>query len=279
MKKKIIISFICFIAAISWLGIIVGHGVTIGHNFNKSDNWSRYMKQKTITVGLDDTFVPMGFRNKEGQITGYDVDLAREVFKQYGIKVNFQPIDWLMKETELRNGTIDLIWNGYSVTPQRARVVAFSKPYFSNGQVLVTLRANNILKPADLENKILGVQSSSTGATDLDAQPKILKRYIANQQPIYYDTFMNSVNDLNAGRIQAILIDRVYADYYISHLSNPHKYRIIESNFPVDQFAVGLRQSDVTLQKKINVALEHLKANGKLAQLNEKWFGKTTLKQ
>lgn len=279
MGKRILTSLLCFGAAVLWLFVIVGPGLTIGHDFNHDDNWSRYEKQKTITVGLDDTFVPMGFRNKAGNITGYDVDLAREVFKQYGIKVNFQPIDWLMKETELRNGTIDLIWNGYSVTPQRAKVVAFSKPYFSNGQVLVTLRKNNILKPADMQGKVLGVQSSSTGATDLDAEPKILRQYIANQQPIYYDTFMNAVNDLNAGRIQAILIDRVYADYYISHLSNPKMYRISESGFPVDKFAVGLRQSDITLQHKINQALTKLQANGELASLNQRWFGASTIKK
>ncbi|MCM0598828.1 amino acid ABC transporter substrate-binding protein [Periweissella fabalis] len=279
MAKRIIISIVGFIIAILWLFIIVGRGVTIGHDFNRADNWRTYQQNKTITVGLDDTFVPMGFRNKEGQIVGYDVDLAREVFKQYGIKVKFQPIDWLMKETELRNGTIDLIWNGYSYTPERAKVVGFSKPYFANGQVLVSLRSNNILKSADMKGKVLGVQSSSTGATDLDANPKILKQYIKNHQPILYDTFMNSMNDLNAGRIQGVLIDRVYADYYISHLPNPSKYRIVESGFPVDQFAVGIRKSDITLQNKVNEAITKMRVDGQLAKLNQKWFGDTNIKK
>ncbi|CAH0417290.1 amino acid ABC transporter substrate-binding protein [Periweissella fabaria] len=279
MGKRIITSVIGFVIAIAWLLIIVGHGVTVGHNFNHADNWSQYEQKKTITVGLDDTFVPMGFRDKEGHIVGYDIDLARAVFKQYGIKVNFQPIDWLMKETELRNGTIDLIWNGYSYTPERAKVVGFSKPYFANGQVLVSLRNNHILTAADMKGKVLGVQSSSTGATDLDANPQVLKQYISNHQPILYDTFMNSMNDLNAGRIQGVLIDRVYADYYVSHLPNPGKYRIVESGFPVDQFAVGIRKSDVTLQRKVNAAISKMRANGELAKINQKWFGEGNIKQ
>lgn len=279
MGKRIITSVIGFAIAIAWLLIIVGHGVTVGHNFNHADNWSQYEQKKTITVGLDDTFVPMGFRDKEGHIVGYDIDLARAVFKQYGIKVNFQPIDWLMKETELRNGTIDLIWNGYSYTPERAKVVGFSKPYFANGQVLVSLRNNHILTAADMKGKVLGVQSSSTGATDLDANPQVLKQYISNHQPILYDTFMNSMNDLNAGRIQGVLIDRVYADYYVSHLPNPGKYRIVESGFPVDQFAVGIRKSDVTLQRKVNAAISKMRANGELAKINQKWFGEGNIKQ
>ena len=84
---------------------------------NTQDTWSKIEKKKQVVVGLDDSFVPMGFVKKNGQLTGYDVDLAREVFKQYGIKVSFQTIDWSMNVTELRNGTIDLIWNGYSETP------------------------------------------------------------------------------------------------------------------------------------------------------------------
>ncbi|CAH0418603.1 amino acid ABC transporter substrate-binding protein [Periweissella ghanensis] len=279
MRKRILPSVAGFAIAILWLFIIVGRGVSIGHDFNHDDNWRAYQQKKSITVGLDDTFVPMGFRNKEGQIVGYDVDLARAVFKQYGIKVNFQPIDWLMKETELRNGTIDLIWNGYSYTPERAKVVGFSKPYFANGQVLVSLRRNDILKSADMKGKVLGVQSSSTGATDLDAQPQVLKQYISNHQAIQYDTFMNSMNDLNAGRIQGVLIDRVYADYYVSHLPNPGKYRIVESGFPVDQFAVGIRKSDQTLQRKVNAAIAKMRTDGQLAKLNQKWFGERNIKE
>ena len=71
---------------------------------DSQDTWARIEKQKKVVIGLDDSFVPMGFRQKNGQLVGYDVDLAKAVFKEYGIKVDFQPIDWSMKETELRNG-------------------------------------------------------------------------------------------------------------------------------------------------------------------------------
>ena len=61
------------------------------------DTWNRIERRKRVIVGLDDSFVPMDFRQKNGKLVGYDVDLARAVFKQYGIKVDFQPIDWSMK--------------------------------------------------------------------------------------------------------------------------------------------------------------------------------------
>src|SRR5699024_11098400 len=79
---------------------------------NTQDTWNRIASKKQVVIGLDDSFVPMGFEKKNGQLTGYDIDLAKAVFKQYGIKVSFQTIDWSMNVTELRNGTIDLLWNG-----------------------------------------------------------------------------------------------------------------------------------------------------------------------
>ena len=73
---------------------------------NTQDTWSRIQRRKRVVIGLDDSFVPMGYRQKNGKLVGYDIDLAKAVFKQYGIKADFQTIDWSMKETELKNGTI-----------------------------------------------------------------------------------------------------------------------------------------------------------------------------
>ena len=74
---------------------------------------------KTLVVGLDDTFAPMGFRDDAGELVGFDIDLAKAVTEKIGYEVTFQPIDWAMKETELNSGNIDCIWNGYSITEER----------------------------------------------------------------------------------------------------------------------------------------------------------------
>ena len=83
-----------------------------GKRKSNEDQWTRINEEKRIIIGLDDSFVPMGFQDKSGKIVGFDVDLAKAVFKLYGISVDFQPIDWSMKETELNTGNIDAIWNG-----------------------------------------------------------------------------------------------------------------------------------------------------------------------
>ncbi|MFD1393005.1 amino acid ABC transporter substrate-binding protein [Lacticaseibacillus jixianensis] len=235
--------------------------------------WPRIKQTKKVVVGLDDSFVPMGFRQKDGSLAGYDIDLARALFKLYGVKVSFQTIDWSMKETELRNQTIDLIWNGYTVTPERAKQVAFSQEYLKNHQVLVTKRADNIKSFADMKGKVVGAQSESSGSADIDAQPKKLKDFIKNKAPVLYDTFDNAFLDLNAGRIQGIVIDQVYANYYVAHQKDPSAYRVVQGTYPAEDFAVGMRKSDNELKDKINTGLAKLKANGTLKKLNEKWFG------
>lgn len=237
------------------------------------DTWSTIQKRQRVVVGLDDSFVPMGFRQKSGKLVGYDIDLARAVFKLYGIKVDFQTIDWSMNATELHNGTIDLIWNGYSITPERAKKVAFSDTYLNNDQVLVTKKADHVTSFAGMQGKVLGAQSGSSGYNDIDAYPKVLKNRIKNHSAIQYDSFTNAFIDLNAGRIQGLLIDSTYANYYIKHQADPGSYRVITGSFPKEEFAVGLRKGDVTMRRKINAGLKRLAANGTLKKINEKWFG------
>ena len=175
---------------------------TVTQRANTADTWSKVKQQKKVVVGLDDSFVPMGFRQKSGKLVGYDIDLARAVFKLYGIKVDFQTIDWNMNVTELHNGTIDLIWNGFSITPQRQKQAAFSDTYLYNDQVLVTLKKNKINSFADMQGKVLGAQTGSSGANDIDTYPKLLKNRIKNHEAVTYDSFTNAFIDLNVGRFR-----------------------------------------------------------------------------
>ncbi|UQS83819.1 amino acid ABC transporter substrate-binding protein [Bombilactobacillus thymidiniphilus] len=229
-------------------------------------------KQSTLIVGLDDSYVPMGYETKSGNLEGFDVDLAKMVGQTMHRKIVFQPIDWSMKETELRNRTIDLIWNGYSKTPPRAKKVAFSKPYLTNQQVIVVQRKSNIRKVKDLQNQSVGTQSGSASYTKIIQNPSLLKDFIKNKTPVQYDSLEQGMLDLNAGRIKGFMIDSVFADYYVKHTKNPQQYRILQTQFTGEDFAVGMRKDDSKTRKEINQALYKLKQIGKLQQLQQKWF-------
>ena len=264
--KKAAAVFLAFLAAVTL--IACGKKDT-----NAKDNWKKFESKKTITIGFDNTFVPMGFKDKNGKNVGFDVDLANAVFAEYGIKVKWQPINWDLKETELKNGKIDLIWNGYSKTKERARKVSFTEPYMKNDQVLVAKKSSGIASFADMKGKALGAQSGSSGYDAFTANPKVLKDIVKDNDATQYETFTQAFIDLKNDRIDGLLIDRVYANYYLKQEQELDNYNIIKGKYASEDFSVGVRKSDKTLVKKINQAFEKLYKDGKFQEISQKWFG------
>lgn len=259
-----------------WLGALLVLGLLVSlagcAKQTTESTWQRATQSKQLVIGLDDSFVPMGFRQKNGELAGFDIDLAKAMLKTMGMTPNFQTIEWSMKETELRNQTIDLIWNGYTKTKAREKTVAFSPAYLDNRQVLVTKKAADINSFKQMTGKTLGVQTGSSGAAALDERPKALKRYIAHGTPVLYDTFNEAFIDLAAGRIQGILMDEVYARYYIAHQADPGAFNVTTGPLEEEQFAIGMRKGDKQLMTHLKEALAKVKADGTYAKLMQKWF-------
>ena len=237
------------------------------------DNWAKYQKQGSITIGFDNTFVPMGFEEKNGQYAGFDIDLAQAVSEKLGIQIKFQPIDWDMKETELQNGTIDAIWNGYTATDERKEKVAFTIPYMENQQVLVSKKSQNIHSIQDMIDKVLGAQAGSSGYLDFEAQPDLLKNRVKDQKANQYQSFNEALIDLKNDRIDALLIDRVYANYYLQSEGILNDYNIFSAGFESEAFAVGVRPADKTLLAALNQAFISLYQEGKFQEISQEWFG------
>ena len=237
------------------------------------DNWDKYQQQKSITVGFDNTFVPMGFEEKNGDYAGFDIELAQYVSKKLGITVHFQPIDWDMKETELQNGTIDAIWNGYSATDERREKVAFTIPYMQNTQILVVKKTSGIHSASDMTGKVLGAQNGSSGMLDFEEHPEVLKNRVKGGDADQYQSVNEAIIDLKNDRIDALLIDRVYADYYLTTEGIADEYDTIPSGFESESFAVGVRPADKKLLEALNQAFKELYQEGIFQQISQKWFG------
>ncbi|MCS4487564.1 amino acid ABC transporter substrate-binding protein [Streptococcus sciuri] len=264
--KKWLVGFVMFLGLVSLIACSSSSNT-------KKDRWDTYQSKKTITIGFDNTFVPMGYKDKKGKNVGFDIDLANAVFKQYGIHVKWQPINWDLKETELTNGKIDMIWNGYSVTDERLKKVSFTLPYMKNEQVLVTKKSSGITSFEGMKGKILGAQSGSSGYAAFNDQPKVLKNLVKGNDATQYETFTQALIDLKNERIDGLLIDRVYANYYLKQEGELDNYNIITGSFESENFAVGARKADKILIKKVNVALRKLYQSGDFQKISDKWFG------
>ena len=237
------------------------------------DNWEDFQKDKKIVIGFDNTFVPMGFQDKSGKNVGFDIDLANSVFEKYGIKVEWQAINWDLKETELKNGNIDLIWNGYSKTKERESVVQFTKQYMINEQVVVVKKSKKIKNISELKDKILGAQNGSSGYDTFNEKPEVLKNIVKSNDATQYESFNEALIDLENDRIDALLIDKVYANYYLKQQNKLQYFDILNAGFDSEAFAVGARKADVTLVNKVNEAFSKLYEEGKFQEISNKWFG------
>ena len=144
---------------------------------NSSESKDSTLDKDELVIGLDDTFVPMGFKDESGELVGFDVELAKAVGEKLNKKIKFQPIDWSMKETELNNGNIDLIWNGYSINDERKQKVEFSNAYLNNRQVIITLADSTVNSKKDLEGKKIGAQNQSSSVDAVEADGDLIKTF------------------------------------------------------------------------------------------------------
>ncbi len=222
-----------------------------------------------IVVGLDDTFAPLGFRDEEGNLVGVDVELMEATGEIMGIPFELQPIDWSMKETELANKNIDMIWNGYTITEERKEKVAFSQPYLNNRQVVVTMADTDINTLADLTDKTVAAQAESSAIDAINSKPEIAQTFKSLGE---FETNDQCLMDLEAGRTDAVVADEVIIRYYVSK-KGEEKYKILEEDFGKEEYGIGVRKEDTQLLEALNVALDTLKENGTTKEISEKWFG------
>ena len=209
--------------------------------------------KSTYIVGLDDTFAPMGFRDEKGNLVGFDVDLANEVAKRWGVSFEFQPIDWSMKETELNAGNIDFIWNGYSITEERKEMVNFSVPYMEISQLLITLVDSPMNSIADMAGKVVSTQGESSALEAAYSQPGLVESFKSGEL-IEFPTYNEVFNDLEAGRSDIVIADEVLARYYMKNKG------------------VGIRKADTELLERLNATLNEIKEDGTYDQIYSKWF-------
>ena len=240
-----------------------------GGNNAKQEAAGELDTSKTYVLGMDDTFAPMGFRDEKGELVGFDVELAQAAAKEMGIKVECQPIDWTVKETELDSGNVDFLWNGYSITPEREKKVLFSDPYMDNRQIIVTLKDSPVNSKADLVGKRVTVQGESSALEAVTKDEAFVKSLA--EPPVEYATNTECFKDIEAKRCDAIVVDEVLARYYMKQ-NGEENYKVLDDNFGEEKFAVGMRKDDVALQEALNKALAKLKEDGTYDEIYKKYF-------
>lgn len=223
-------------------------------------------------IGLDPEFPPMGYLDTEGNYVGFDIDLAKEVAKRLGMEFEAVPINWDAKNLYLGSGDIDCIWNGFTMTGREGDYL-WTSPYVTNAQVIVVNEKSDIKTAADLAGKVLALQQGSTAENALNSRADI-KDSLANT--LFIADNVTALNELKAGGADAVLVDEVVADYYIT--KNPG-LKVIDS-IAQESYGVGFALGNSALRDKVETTLQEMAKDGTMKKISEQWFGKdiTTIK-
>lgn len=237
---------------------------------SEEDNSLAYIQEnKTLILGLDASFPPMGFKDDDDNIVGFDIDLAQEVCNRMGVELKLQPIDWKTKEMELNDAkSIDCIWNGLSYSDERAETMTLSQSYMTNRQMVVVLADSDYYSLADLNGKTLALQSESTAEEAVDANTEFKDSL---KEIIKIDDNVSAMMDLEVGGSDAVAMDEVVARYYME--KNEGSFRILDESLSDEKYVIGFRKGDNALCEEVVKYLKEMKDDGTMAKISEKWFG------
>lgn len=221
----------------------------------------------TLIVGFDQDFPPMGFVGDNGEYTGFDLDLAKEVASRLGLEYKAQPIAWDSKDMELESGNIDCIWNGFTITG-REDDYTWTTPYMANKQVFVVANNSDIKSQADLAGKVVEVQADSSAEAALKENQDLANTFgQLLTTPDYNTAFM----DLEQGAVDAVAMDVIVAGYQIKQRNAD--FKILDDSLSEEEYGIGFKKGNTELRDKVQGALEEMAADGTLAKISDEWFG------
>lgn len=220
-----------------------------------------------FTVGFDQEFPPMGFVGDDGQFTGFDLDLAKEVASRLGLEFVPQPINWDAKDMELDSGNIDCIWNGFTMQG-REDAYTWVGPYMANNQVFVVNADSDIASKADLAGKAVEVQKDSSGLAALQDDAELSASFGSMTEVADYNT---ALMDLESGACDAVCMDSIVAGYQIK--SSGKDMKILDDTLSAEEYGIGFKKGEDELAKAVYDTLMEMKDDGTVAKISNDWFG------
>lgn len=221
----------------------------------------------TLTVGFDQGYPPYGFVGDDGEYTGFDLDLAAEVAERNGWNLELSAIDWDAKDALLSSGSINCIWNGFTMEG-REDDYTFSEPYMLNEQVIVVKSDSGIADSAALAGKTVMTQVDSAALDVLEGDAADLAATFAGGAPQTISDYNNAFMQLESGMVDAVACDLSIANYQMS--AKPDTYTIIDT-LSSEHYAVGFKQGDEDLAATVTATLKEMYEDGTVQELCDKY--------
>jgi polar amino acid transport system substrate-binding protein len=257
MKK-----FMTIILTVTLAGSLL---VGCGQKQEKLNSLEAVQKAGKLTIGLDDSYPPMEFRDSKNILVGFDIDLGNEVGKNLGVKTEYITTDFSGIILSLTSSKFNMILSGMSVTDERKKSIDFSDTYVMGGQVVAIKQGNASIKSLeDLKDKVVACQLGSTGDTAATAMKGL-------KEVKKYDKITDAFQELSVGRVDAVIMDAQVGGYYVA--KKPGEYDVLKDVISEEPMGIGFKKEDKELKIAVQKALDELKADGTLSKLSQKWFG------
>lgn len=220
-----------------------------------------------LVVGFDAEYPPYGYMDENGEYVGFDLDLAAEVCKRNGWELVKTPIDWDGKDMELNSGSIDCIWNGFTMNG-REEDYTFSDPYVDNSQVIIVKTDSGITDLAGLSGKTVLVQADSAALAALqgDDLKDVTSTFAELTQVADYNSALMT---LESGAADAVALDAVVANYYIQDKADT--FSILSQELSKEQYAIGFKKGNTSLKDAVQKTLYEMVSDGTFKTIAEKW--------
>lgn len=278
MKKRILS---VLMGAVMCLGLCGCNGGESGSDINGSvensgsnsanggdTDWNYIANKGKLVVGITYN-VPMNYLDDSGELVGFETEFTKAVCEKLGVTPEFQVIEWSKKEFELNAKTIDLVWNGLTVTDERRENMLFSKSYMKNKQATVVKAENADKYPttAEMANISIAFEGGSAGEDVIKAD-EALKGCTQIPNEAQKDALL----EVKSGTADACIIDFTMAKAATAEGTDFADLKVLENIQNTDEeYAIGARLGDTETIAKINAAIDELAAEGKILEIAKKY--------
>lgn len=219
-----------------------------------------------LIVGYDNSYPPYGFIGDDGQATGLDLDLAQAVCDKLGWELECDAIDWDAKDALMNQGSINCIWNGFTMEGREDKYT-FSEPYMLNEQVVVVKKDSGINSLSDLAGKTVATQVDSAALEVLEGDQADLAATFGSLDQL--SDYNNAFAQLESGLVDAVACDLSIAAYQLS--ANPDAFVQLADPLSTEHYAVGFKLGDTDRAEKVTQALRDLTSDGTAKEICDKY--------
>ena len=230
------------------------------------EDWTYLESKGNLVIGIT-YFEPMNYMDENNELTGFETDFAKAVCEELKLEPMFQEIDWDSKEIELKTKSIDCIWNGLTITPERQENMDISIPYMENKQVMVCNKDKVAQFAESVEGASVVAESGSAGE-DVAKEDEFFKG--ADYQPVQSQS--TALLEVKAGTADIAIIDFVMSKGTIREDSDFADLAVVEEKtFSPEQYGIALRKNSAVTLEKLNAAIKAVYDSGKLKEIADKY--------